>query len=146
MNLSRGIGSNNRVSSVWCPEEMGFDVFGEETGGVRAKVVALARGKLCLGSIVLSDGAVIARAVGKSSYFAGLWNLIEVEIGAATRTMAHWTRGNIEPYLRLFPVLAQLVGRVHKPKISRASSTCLSGCCCTMRSTRMCSPFLPRTA
>ena len=35
--------------------------------------------------------------------------LIDVEISAVVISMAHWAQGNIEPYLRLFPVLCQIV-------------------------------------
>jgi hypothetical protein len=121
VNLSRGIGTNNRISMVWCAKGMGCSPpQAGNWGDVRAKVVALARHELCQGEMVLSDDNVIAEAIRRSSYFAGLWNLIEVEIGTITRVMAHWTRGNIEPYFRMFPVLAQLVGRVHKLKVARA--------------------------
>jgi hypothetical protein len=122
VNLSKGIGTNNRVSFVWCPEEMGAEGGWalRNPGGVRAKVVRMIRDQLLGGNLMHTDDAVVAVAMARSSYFAGLWSLIEVEIGSATRAMSQWTRGNIEPYFRLFPVLAQLVGRVHKPKVARA--------------------------
>jgi len=70
--------------------------------------------------IVEKDGAIVRLQSQTKQQAVRIVKLEKVEIGAATRTMAHWTRGNIEPYFRLFPVLAQLVGRVHKPKVARA--------------------------
>jgi hypothetical protein len=122
INLSRLIGTNSRVSFLWWPEAMGTPA-GSRFGGaaaVRFKVIALARRDLCDNNTVLSDDGVIAHAVAHSSYFAGLWDLIEVQIGSVTRAMSQWTRGNFTYYLNIFPVLCQLVASAHKPKVARA--------------------------
>jgi len=78
------------------------------------------RAELCDGDAALSDDQVIGAAVDRSSYFAGLWTLIEVQICSVSRAMAHWTRGNIEPYFRLFPLLTLLIAASEKPKVARA--------------------------
>ena len=94
VHLSRGVGSNNRVSFLWCPEAMGAvsSRFGGDKA-VRAQVIALVRVNLLGGNAVLTDNGVIAHAVARSTYFAGLWNLIDVQIGCATRHGALGPRG-----------------------------------------------------
>ena len=87
---------------------------------MRFKVIALARRDLCDNNTVLSDDGVIAHAVAHSSYFAGLWDLIEVQIGSVTRAMSQCTRGNFTYYLNIFPVLCQLVASAHKLKVAVA--------------------------
>ena len=89
-------------------------------GHARFVLIALVRVNLLGGNAVLTDNGVIAHAVARSSYFAGLWNLIDVQIGCATRAMAHWTRGDLSYYLTIFPVLCQLVASAHKPKVAAA--------------------------
>ena len=88
---------------------MGVSLVG---GGVKKRVVDYANSKL--------GGSGISKARAASSYFDGLWNLIEVEIGSITRGMAAWTHGSLEPYLRMFPIYTQLVSFAHKPKVARA--------------------------
>ena len=88
---------------------MGVSLVG---GGVKKRVVDYANSKL--------GDSGISKARAASSYFDGLWNLIEVEIGSITRGMAAWTHGSLEPYLRMFPIYTQLVSFAHKPKVARA--------------------------
>lgn len=120
VNLSKGIGTNNRLSAVWWPEGMGLDDSVGRPGGVRGAVIALARTELCDGNEDYTDDQVIGKAIDASSFFTGMWMLLEVEIGLLTRAMAQWTRGNIRPYLNAFPYLAQIVGSTQKPKVARA--------------------------
>ena len=87
---------------------------------MRAQVIALVRVNLLGDNAVLTENGVIAYAVARSSCFAGLRNLIDVQIGCATRAMAHWTRGDLSYYLTIFPVLCQLVASAHKPKVAAA--------------------------
>ena len=120
INISKGIGTNNRISALWCPEAMGLRAPLGCPEGVRGQVIDLARTHLCDGNESLTDDQVISKAIDASSFFTGLWMLIEVEIGLITRSMAQWTRGNIRPFFDALPYLAQIVGRAQKPKIARA--------------------------
>jgi hypothetical protein len=110
-----------RVSFIWWPEGMGaVDSPLGGTAAVRAKVIALMRCELLGGNCVVSDNDVVAHAVARSSCCAGLWDLLDVQIGCTTRAMAHWTRDNFGYYLNVFPVLCQLVACAQKPKVARA--------------------------
>ena len=62
-----------RVSFIWWPEGMGaVDSPLGGTAAVRAKVIALMRCELLGGNCVVSDNDVVAHAVARSSYCAGL--------------------------------------------------------------------------
>ena len=71
--ITRGVGTNMRVSFIWWPEGMGaVDSPLGGTAAVRAKVIALMRCELLGGNCVVNDNGVVAHAVARSSYCAGL--------------------------------------------------------------------------
>ena len=88
--------------------------------GLSARWQLLMRCELLGGNCLVSDNGVVSHAVARSSYCAGLWDLLDVQIGCATRAMAHWTRDNFGYYLNVFPVLCQLVASARNPKVARA--------------------------
>ena len=119
VNATRLLNSNNQIIQRWCGAKMmagggGGDVRGKVLA--RARQVAVEKGWVVVGA---TEGEVLEAIFNRSEVFKGLWSLIDVEISAVVLSMAHWAQGNLEPYLRLFPVLCQIVAadKETKPNI-----------------------------
>ena len=108
VNATRLLNSNNHIQQRWFGSRM---MKSGEGGSVRAKVVARARlvavNKGWVGPAA-SEEQVLEAIFSRSEVFKGLFLLIDVEIASVVLAMAHWAQGDLEPLLRLFPVLCQI--------------------------------------
>ena len=75
-------------------------VTSDKAGNVRAQILGRAR-EVAVARSWVEQGAtnelVLEAVFEKSAVFKGLFLLIDVEISAVVLSMAHWSKGNIEP-------------------------------------------------
>lgn len=65
----------------------------------------------------LSGDDAIAWACQKSSYFCGLFKLLDVEVRLAVEPFISWEQGDMRSFLRAFPSMCALVASGPKVKV-----------------------------
>ena len=111
VNVSRGVSTANQLVLAWDPAACGH----EDWQSTRAEVIAHARAKFP-DKEQLSDLELIGFLCDKSSFFYGRWMLFEVEIRVCTVPFLALADGNMEPYLRMFPLMMQVRTHTHTRK------------------------------
>ena len=104
LNVSRGISTATLLMRAWDPAACGQ----EDTASARAQVIECARSAFPECSS-LADLQIIGKLCDMSSFFYGRWMLFEVEIRVCTVPFLQWADGNMEPYLRMFPIMMQVM-------------------------------------
>jgi hypothetical protein len=108
LNVSRGIATVTLLMRAWDPAACGQ----ADAASARAQVIAHARSAFPEWSS-LADLQIIGKLCDKSSFFYGRWMLFEVEIRVCTVPFLQWADGNMEPYLRMFPIMMQVLEPHH---------------------------------
>eukprot|EP00615_Pteridomonas_danica_P019322 CAMPEP_0114401742 /NCGR_PEP_ID=MMETSP0102-20121206/17461_1 /TAXON_ID=38822 ORGANISM="Pteridomonas danica, Strain PT" /NCGR_SAMPLE_ID=MMETSP0102 /ASSEMBLY_ACC=CAM_ASM_000212 /LENGTH=1480 /DNA_ID=CAMNT_0001564943 /DNA_START=66 /DNA_END=4505 /DNA_ORIENTATION=+ len=59
--------------------------------------------------IGFDDDVIVGKICDQSSYFYGLWKLLDIEIVVCILPFIQWTEGDFLPFLNLFPIMVQMV-------------------------------------
>ena len=66
-----------------------------------------------------SDDEAIGKACDKSSFFCGLFKLLDCEIRLAVEPFVRWEMGDFRVFLRALPAMCALIASGRKPKVRR---------------------------
>ena len=66
-----------------------------------------------------SDDEAIGKACDISSFFCGLFKLLDCEIRLAVEPFVRWEMGDFRVFLRALPAMCALIASGRKPKVLR---------------------------
>jgi hypothetical protein len=84
-------------------------------GDLRAKIVARCREVF---KDAKSDDEAIGQACDKSSFFCGLFRLLDVEVRLAVEPFIRWEEGDFAVFLNALPAMCAFISSGRKPKVA----------------------------
>jgi hypothetical protein len=66
----------------------------------------------------VTDEEAIGKACDRSSFFCGLYKLLDVEIRLAVQPFVRWEQGDFSVFLKALPAMCALVASGRKPKVN----------------------------